>query len=160
MPWVDPALVVHRLARDWSLPFFKAIKKGKEFEWTPDCEQSFQVLKKYLQSSQLLTRPVVGDVLQLYLAVSEFALSSFLIREEAKVQSPAYYLATVGYETLPEALVVEWVEEEAFRTKEVMRNDVLEGEGGSPAAWYQDVLDYLRTTVLHGDPSVANKIRR
>ncbi|GAA0175927.1 hypothetical protein LIER_29017 [Lithospermum erythrorhizon] len=35
-------------ARDRSLPFLKAIRRGKEFEWTPDCEQSFQKLKKYL----------------------------------------------------------------------------------------------------------------
>ncbi|GAA0139561.1 hypothetical protein LIER_35105 [Lithospermum erythrorhizon] len=79
--------------RDWSLPFFKAIKTRKEFEWTPDCEQSFQELKSYLQSPQLLARPVVGDVLQLYLAVSEYALSSVLITEEAKVQRPVYYFS-------------------------------------------------------------------
>ncbi|GAA0175822.1 hypothetical protein LIER_41983 [Lithospermum erythrorhizon] len=35
-------------AGDRSLPFFKAIKKGKEFEWTPECEESFQELKAYL----------------------------------------------------------------------------------------------------------------
>ncbi|GAA0172146.1 hypothetical protein LIER_41285 [Lithospermum erythrorhizon] len=35
-------------ARDWSLPFFNAIKMGKEFEWNFDLDQSFQELKKYL----------------------------------------------------------------------------------------------------------------
>ncbi|GAA0169505.1 hypothetical protein LIER_23974 [Lithospermum erythrorhizon] len=58
-------------AGDRSRPFFKAIKKLKEFDWTPDCEQSFQELKKYLQSPQLLVWPVARDVLQLYLAVLE-----------------------------------------------------------------------------------------
>ncbi|GAA0170073.1 hypothetical protein LIER_40882 [Lithospermum erythrorhizon] len=33
------------------------------------------------------------------------------------------------YKMLPEATVVEWVEEEAFRTKDVMNNDAPEGWG-------------------------------
>ncbi|GAA0153148.1 hypothetical protein LIER_11460 [Lithospermum erythrorhizon] len=84
-----------------SLPFFKAIKKGKDFQWTEDCPQSFQELKSYLQSPQLLTRPVVGDLLQLYLAVLEHALSSMLINEEGKVQRSVYYVSRVmrGVET-------------------------------------------------------------
>ncbi|GAA0162282.1 hypothetical protein LIER_18409 [Lithospermum erythrorhizon] len=41
-------------------------------------------------------------------------------------------LATTGYEMLSEATVVEWVEEEVFRTKELMSNDVLEGKPGPP----------------------------
>ncbi|GAA0149403.1 hypothetical protein LIER_08584 [Lithospermum erythrorhizon] len=77
------------------MPFFKAIKKGKDFEWTPECEQSFQELKTYLQFPQLLALPVAGDVLQLYLAVSESELRSVLIREEDKVQQPVYYISRV-----------------------------------------------------------------
>ncbi|GAA0162572.1 hypothetical protein LIER_18636 [Lithospermum erythrorhizon] len=69
-------------------------------------------------------------------------------------------LATAGYETLSEATVVEWVEEEAFWTKEVTRNDVVEREGGSLVTWYHDVLDFLRTGVLPGDSLVANKLQR
>ncbi|GAA0156714.1 hypothetical protein LIER_14140 [Lithospermum erythrorhizon] len=37
-------------ASDRSFPFFKVINKGKEFERTEDCEQSFHELKAYLQS--------------------------------------------------------------------------------------------------------------
>ncbi|GAA0139328.1 hypothetical protein LIER_00894 [Lithospermum erythrorhizon] len=37
-------------AGDWSLPFVKAIRKGKEFEWTSNCEKLYQELKQYLQS--------------------------------------------------------------------------------------------------------------
>ncbi|GAA0154215.1 hypothetical protein LIER_12266 [Lithospermum erythrorhizon] len=80
---------------DRSLPFFKAIKKGREFEWTPECEKSFQELKAYLQSPQMLAPPVTGDVLQLYLAVSRSALSSILIRDEGKVHKPVYYVSRV-----------------------------------------------------------------
>ncbi|GAA0162290.1 hypothetical protein LIER_18414 [Lithospermum erythrorhizon] len=39
-----------------NLSFFKAIEKGKDFEWTEDCEQSFQELKAYVQSQHLLAR--------------------------------------------------------------------------------------------------------
>ncbi|GAA0170687.1 hypothetical protein LIER_41005 [Lithospermum erythrorhizon] len=73
---------------DRTLPFFKSIKKGRDFEWTPEYEQSFQEPKAYLQSPQLLARLVAGDVLQLYLVVSESALSSVLIREEDKGDTP------------------------------------------------------------------------
>ncbi|GAA0171983.1 hypothetical protein LIER_25900 [Lithospermum erythrorhizon] len=78
-----------------------AIKKGRDFEWTPECEKSFQDLKAYLQCPHLLAWPLVGDVLQLYLAVSDSALSSVLIREEEKVQRPVYYVSRVirGAET-------------------------------------------------------------
>ncbi|GAA0168515.1 hypothetical protein LIER_23218 [Lithospermum erythrorhizon] len=61
------------------------------------------------------------------------------------------HLATAGYEMLLEATTMEWVEEEAFRTKEVMNNDDREGEGAPSAPWFQDVLDFLRTGVLPGD---------
>ncbi|GAA0145637.1 hypothetical protein LIER_05789 [Lithospermum erythrorhizon] len=88
-------------AGDRSLLFFKAIKKVKYFEWTPDCEHSFQELKNYLQSPLMLAQPMARDVLQLYLAVSESALKSFLIREEDKVQRLVYYVSKVmrGAET-------------------------------------------------------------
>ncbi|GAA0167864.1 hypothetical protein LIER_22707 [Lithospermum erythrorhizon] len=100
---------------------------------------------------------VAGDVLQLYLAVSESALSSFLIREEERVQRPVYYVSWVmrGAETmylLTEKLVfspivdytpLEWAAEEAFRTKEVIDN-APEGGGSTSGPWCQDILEFLR----------------
>ncbi|GAA0158743.1 hypothetical protein LIER_15690 [Lithospermum erythrorhizon] len=73
-------------AGDWSLPFFKAIKRQKSL--SGPYEQSFHF-------PQLLARPVAGDVLQLYLAISESTLSSVLIREEAKVERSVYYISIV-----------------------------------------------------------------
>ncbi|GAA0149482.1 hypothetical protein LIER_43061 [Lithospermum erythrorhizon] len=49
---------------DMNFPFFKDIKKRREFEWTPECEESLQELKVYIQSPQLLTRPIAGDILR------------------------------------------------------------------------------------------------
>ncbi|GAA0160993.1 hypothetical protein LIER_17415 [Lithospermum erythrorhizon] len=92
-----------QIGRDHSLPFNKIIKKGREFEWNLECEQSFQELKAYLQSSQLLARPVAGDVLQLYLVVSESALSSILIRKEGRFKG-RFIMVTFGTTTGKEFL--------------------------------------------------------
>ncbi|KAL5540825.1 hypothetical protein UlMin_043795 [Ulmus minor] len=69
-------------ATDKCQPFFRALRKGKDFSWTAECEQSFQELKTYLGRPPLLSKPQEGELLILYLAVSKGAVSSALIREE------------------------------------------------------------------------------
>lgn len=81
-----------------SLPFFEALKgvsKSKEIEWTSTCQQAFESLKVYLTSPPVLSRPVSGEPLYLYLAVAEEAVSSCLIREEDGKQLPIYYVSHV-----------------------------------------------------------------
>ncbi|KAL5537985.1 hypothetical protein UlMin_045753 [Ulmus minor] len=78
-------------ATDKCQPFFRALRKGKDFLWTAECEQSFQELKTYLGRPPLLSKPQEGESLILYLAVSKGAVSSALIREEEGVQWPIYY---------------------------------------------------------------------
>ena len=80
-------------ATDRSLPFFKALKKGVDFVWTDECEQSFQELKGYLGKTLVLSKPLQGETLILYLAVSEAAVSSVLIRLEDKVELPVFYVS-------------------------------------------------------------------
>ena len=63
----------------------------KVFEWTDECQKTFQDLKDYLTIAPLLSSSVQGEELYLYLAVSAHAVSSALIREEGKVQKPVYY---------------------------------------------------------------------
>ncbi|KAL5539243.1 hypothetical protein UlMin_045288 [Ulmus minor] len=72
-------------------PFFRALRKGKDFSWTAECEQSFQELKTYLGRPPLLSKPQEGESLILYLAVSKGAVSSALVREKEGVQWPIYY---------------------------------------------------------------------
>ncbi|KAL5547002.1 hypothetical protein UlMin_006689 [Ulmus minor] len=72
-------------------PFFRALRKGKDFSWPAECEQSFQELKTYLGRPPLLSKPQEGESLILYLAVSKGAVSSALVREEEGVQWPIYY---------------------------------------------------------------------
>ena len=73
-------------ATDKCQPFFRALRKGKDFSWTAECEQSFQELKTYLGRPPLLSKPQEGKSLILYLVVSKGAMSSALVREEERFQ--------------------------------------------------------------------------
>ncbi|PNX63328.1 hypothetical protein L195_g061572, partial [Trifolium pratense] len=54
--------------------FFTSQKKNERFSWTPECEEAFKQLKEFLASPPILTRPLPGNTLYLYLAVSDRAL--------------------------------------------------------------------------------------
>ena len=84
-----------------NLPFFKILRKGDKFDWTKEFEEAFENLKKYFLSPPLLSKPVEGEPLYLYLAVAEEAMSSVLVRIQANDHMPIYYLskALAGAET-------------------------------------------------------------
>ncbi|GKV47753.1 hypothetical protein SLEP1_g54620 [Rubroshorea leprosula] len=69
--------------------------KQKKFEWTQECQATFDELKSYLSSPPLLTKAKDGEILYLYLGISDEAISSVLVREEAKQQKPIYYISSV-----------------------------------------------------------------
>ena len=71
------------------MPFFKVLKRASQ--WTNECEKALEKLKEYLTKPPLLSPSVMGEKLYLYLAVSNIAVSSTLIREEENVQKPVYY---------------------------------------------------------------------
>ncbi|GKU90818.1 hypothetical protein SLEP1_g4769 [Rubroshorea leprosula] len=77
------------------LPFFKALREPKNFQWTDPYQQAFDELKRYLASAPLLSKPVEGESLYLYLAVTAEAISSVLLREENKNQKPICYVSKV-----------------------------------------------------------------
>jgi hypothetical protein len=74
---------------DKCLPFFKILKKA--FSWNPKYEKAFQELKAYLVSPSLLSQPVEGEPMYLYLALSPMAVSSTLIQKEQRVQKSIYF---------------------------------------------------------------------
>jgi ribonuclease HI len=78
---------------DKCLPFFKVLKKA--FSWTEECEWAFEELKTYLTNPPLLSRPLEGEILYLYLAVSQTTVSSVLVREESGRQRPVYFTSKV-----------------------------------------------------------------
>jgi hypothetical protein len=65
-----------------SLLFFKALKNTPNFQWTLECQKSFEELKVYLSSLNVLFRPKEGETLFLYLRVTDRAVSVVLVREE------------------------------------------------------------------------------
>ncbi|XP_011101217.1 uncharacterized protein LOC105179308 [Sesamum indicum] len=61
---------------DRSLPFFKVLRKIENFEWNEECGRALQDLKMYLATPPLLSSPMVGEKLYVYLAVSDDAVMS------------------------------------------------------------------------------------
>ncbi|CAL9004172.1 unnamed protein product [Prunus brigantina] len=81
-------------ATDKCVPFFKALKGGKhQIVWTPECDQVFQNLKNYMSRAPLLSKPLPGEILLLYLSVSITAVSSVLIRKPEKAELPIFYVS-------------------------------------------------------------------
>ncbi|GKV13754.1 hypothetical protein SLEP1_g24737 [Rubroshorea leprosula] len=89
---------------DKCLPFFKIMRsaaqkdesgKQKKFEWSQECQTAFDELKSYLSSPPLLTKAIDGEILYLYLGISNEAISSVLVKEETKQQKPIYYISSV-----------------------------------------------------------------
>ncbi|KAL0439169.1 UNVERIFIED_CONTAM: hypothetical protein Slati_2399900 [Sesamum latifolium] len=78
-----------------NLPFFKALRKTKNFVWDEECQHAFHDLKTYLAELPLLTKPTPGKLLYLYLAVGQQAIISVLIKEEEEHQKPIYYVSKV-----------------------------------------------------------------
>ena len=73
-------------ASDKCQPFFQVLKKA--FQWDEKCEEAFMALKTYLSSPPILVSPIEGELLTLYLAVSDFSTSAVLIRDRERVQHP------------------------------------------------------------------------
>ncbi|GAU46761.1 hypothetical protein TSUD_92560 [Trifolium subterraneum] len=76
-----------------ALPLFKLLRKETTFEWTEECEGALQHLKRAFSEPLVLTRPVEGEKLYLYLVVASEAISAVLIRETEQGQKPVYFVS-------------------------------------------------------------------
>ena len=70
-------------------PFFQVLKKA--FQWDAQCEEAFIALKTYLSSPPILVSPSEGELLTLYLVVSDFSTSAVLVKDKDRVQQLVYY---------------------------------------------------------------------
>ena len=78
---------------DRCTPFFDLLMGSKRFKCIDKCKQEFQALKEHLECPPLLSKPIEGKKLYLYLAISEEAVSTALVREEEKIQWHVYYVS-------------------------------------------------------------------
>ncbi|XP_062118663.1 uncharacterized protein LOC133832317 [Humulus lupulus] len=74
------------------LPSFDILKGSKRFAWEEHYERAFTKLKEHLGKPPLLAKPLKGEKLYLYLAVSEHAITAALVKGEKKHQQPVYYI--------------------------------------------------------------------
>ena len=75
-------------ANDKCQHFFQVLKKA--FQWDAHCQEAFMTLKTYLISPPVLVSPSEGELLTLYLAVSDFSTSTALVKERNRVQRSVY----------------------------------------------------------------------
>lgn len=75
------------------LPFYQLLKKWKGFWWTEECDSAFKDLKSYLASPPILAKPDPREDMYMYLAMSNHAVGSVLIRQQKGIQRSVYYLS-------------------------------------------------------------------
>ena len=64
---------------DKCLPFYNLLRGYKKLEWTEECEQALLDLKMHLVEPLMLSKPISGEPLFLYLAVTENAVNAVLV---------------------------------------------------------------------------------
>ena len=62
-------------------PFFTTLRGANRAEWNEECDRAFVAIKKYLTEPPILVSLKVGDTLYLYIAASDIAVSTALIKE-------------------------------------------------------------------------------
>ncbi|XP_058189200.1 uncharacterized protein LOC131306789 [Rhododendron vialii] len=83
-------------------PLYKLLKKDIDVEWNQDYQRAFEAVKEYLQNPPVLSPPISGKPLILYLSVTETSMGCMLAQEnDAKVECAIYYLIKkmMDYET-------------------------------------------------------------
>jgi hypothetical protein len=84
------------------LPFFKLLKRQDKFQWMEEAERALQDLKHHLQSPPILTAPLPGEYLLLYIAATTHVVSSAIVVERSEeghafgVQRPVYFVSEVS----------------------------------------------------------------
>ena len=74
--------------------FFLTLKAVSMTEWTSDCEQAFEEIKRYLTQSPILSNPQPSEELYMYLVVFDWAVIVVLFHHEKdKEQRPIYYVS-------------------------------------------------------------------
>ena len=63
------------------LPFFKLLKKQDKFKWSQEAADALKELKEHLQSPPILTAPMLGEEMLLYIAATTHVVSTAIVAE-------------------------------------------------------------------------------
>ncbi|GJT29020.1 reverse transcriptase domain-containing protein [Tanacetum coccineum] len=80
---------------DKMLPFMQTLKNcksGKMVQWTTEADEAFRRMKELLEALPIVTAPVNGKTLIVYLAASKECISAVLMAERGKKQVPIYFI--------------------------------------------------------------------
>jgi hypothetical protein len=69
---------------EWGLLFFKLLKWQDKFKWTEEAEQALQNLEHHLQSPPILTAPLPGENLLLYIAATTHVTNVAIVVERTE----------------------------------------------------------------------------
>src|SRR5438552_16023012 len=83
------------------MPFYKLLKKQSKFRWTPEAQQAFDELKKFLTNPPVLVPPMPKEPLLLYIVATSHVVTTTIVvetQEEGhiqKVQRLVYFISEV-----------------------------------------------------------------
>jgi hypothetical protein len=63
------------------LPFFKLLKKADKFVWDEEAQMAFEALKDSLTTPPIMTPPIPGENLLLYISATTHVVSTVLVAE-------------------------------------------------------------------------------
>ena len=66
------------------VPFFKLLKKQDKFKWSQEATEALEDLKQHLQSPPILTAPMPGEEMLLYIAATTHIVSTTIVVERNK----------------------------------------------------------------------------
>ena len=81
------------------------MRKTESFTWTPEAQEALERLKASLTRAPILTPPIDGEPLYLYIAAMTQVVSAVIVVERQEeglalpVQRPVYYISEVLSET-------------------------------------------------------------
>jgi hypothetical protein len=100
--WVTGSLnrFISRLG-ERGLPFFKLLKRQDKFQLIDEAEQVLEGLKHHLQSPSILTAPILGEYLLLYITATTHVISTAIVVERYEeghafdVQRSVYFVSEI-----------------------------------------------------------------
>lgn len=81
-------------------PFTELLRKDTKLEWNSKFQKAFEDVKRYLLNPSVLSPPVPGRPLLLYISCTDFSIGWMCFRPDGHWYNALYYLSQtlVGYE--------------------------------------------------------------